>query len=161
MTSSPPSPDLDWDMPSFRLLSESDEDVRPPKHKRVCFPGYNPDASDSSDTDPSWNYRKKYLGGDHLPDGVEWNSDLDEGDSEVDSFTTEEIGGMTSDTEIFFAKPVGSPMKLMQFEQSKVLQSSVLYEFCIASVSVNPSCSDFGEKLRRVKAPVVYAVLSS
>ncbi|RAL54293.1 hypothetical protein DM860_001421 [Cuscuta australis] len=157
MASSPPSPDLsdlDWDMPSFRLLSESDEEVRPPKRKReVCFPSYNPDTSDSSDTDPSWNYRKKYIGGDHLPDGVEWNLDLEEGesgDSEVDSFTTEEIGGMTSDTEIFFAKPVGSPMKLMRFEQSKVLQFAVVYEFCIASISVNPSCFDFGEKLRRV-----------
>ncbi|VFQ58775.1 unnamed protein product [Cuscuta campestris] len=82
MASSPPSPDLDWDMPSFRLLSESDEEVRHPKCKReVCFLDYNLDASDSSDTDPSWNYRKKYLGGDHLPDGVEWNSDLEEEES--------------------------------------------------------------------------------
>ncbi|VFQ93817.1 unnamed protein product [Cuscuta campestris] len=131
MTGAPSSPDLS--MPSFHLLSDSDEERFRPK-KKISDASFSPDEdvsihsfhgdevvlpSSSSDTDPSWNYRKKYLGGDFLPDGVEWSSDLEceEADSDDESITTEEIREMNSDSEIIFAEPVESPSKLQRFRQ--------------------------------------------
>ncbi|VFQ64021.1 unnamed protein product [Cuscuta campestris] len=113
-------------MPSFRLLSDSDEEQPKPhrtqkslsKRKRsIAALKHHVDLlpSSSSDTDPSWNFRKKYLGGEHLPDGVEWGSDLES------SFNTDEIQEMSSETEVLLSEPVGSPSKIERYKQSNVL----------------------------------------
>ncbi|VFQ66113.1 unnamed protein product [Cuscuta campestris] len=97
------SSSLDLSMPSFRLLSDSDENQPKPhltqkslsKRKRSIAAlkrHVDPLPSSSSDTDPSWNFWKKYLGGEHLPDGIEWGSDLEEDSSDLESsFNTDEI----------------------------------------------------------------------
>ncbi|RAL41500.1 hypothetical protein DM860_010294 [Cuscuta australis] len=123
-------------MLSFKLLSDS-KDERPsphptPKSKKPLIPKYDSgdSASGMDDTDPTWRYRKKYLGGDHFPSEDEGGSVKSDGEDE-ESITSDQILEM-SDTEIIFAEPHGDEAKALRFKQNEQLGSCTLQYLAIA-----------------------------
>ncbi|VFQ68269.1 unnamed protein product [Cuscuta campestris] len=110
-------------MPSFKLLSDSDEEglaLTPvPTTSKPSIPDYGSGDSGSgtSDTDPTWWYRKKYLGGDFFPSEEEEGCVEDGKEDEDDeSVTSEQILAM-SDTEIVFDEPYGDEAKALRYRK--------------------------------------------
>ncbi|VFQ77330.1 unnamed protein product [Cuscuta campestris] len=121
LKNSPKMVGRDPTMPSFKLLSDSEDERAspqpPPKSKKSLIPPYDfgDSASGTDDTDPTWWYRKIYLGGDIFPSEDEGGSVESDGE-DGESVTSAQILEM-SDTEIILSEPYGDEAKALRYRQ--------------------------------------------
>ncbi|VFQ95648.1 unnamed protein product [Cuscuta campestris] len=118
----------DPSMPSFQLLSDSDDDALPRygspppskaemKRAELNRWGFDGGDTDSSETHPTWSFRKKYPGGGYYSDPERSYEEEEDEEEDGESVTSAEIMEM-SEEEFLFAEPTGDPEKLHRFKQS-------------------------------------------